>query len=703
MSADSHIMKSASVLWPYLQDLVALVDEQLRIAQISPALQRLFFQDHPLPQNTRLSTLLLNCEVHLLAREERWQHCQARDVQGRLHDLEWQMTPLKEQPGLYLARFRKPAPDAALQQALQHIYQRTACDTGQAFLDSLVQQLCRELVVEGAFVAQWDDHHHFQLRAGYFPTGLAVDVQWLDAVSQPLLKHCTRLDGEMLPKLAEAGVDVLKSVPLRSADGIVWGVLAVLDRDRSSLPAWTEDLLVWVSSRCVSEMERVQAEQRMEQLAYYDTLTELPNRQRFTEWVNTLLTEPEQCRNRALVFLDLDRFKLINDTLGHLTGDRLIQLAARRLKRCLDAGSQVFRISGDEFAILTSPGSHLNKLLERLVLAFDRPFQLEGHTVSTTASMGVARWREEYRQAHDWLRDADQAMYAAKKDAHQRIRHFDDALWARMRARTRVQKQLEQARENDELFLQFQPVYALQEARLRGFEALIRWQHPEEGVIGPDRFIPYCEESGRILQLDRWVYRQVCRHLAQWREQHGEDHLLPVNVNVSASQVCQPDFVDYYLALLTRFDLEPELIHLEITETALMEEHGAGARHLEQLRSAGLRIVVDDFGMGYSSLGRLRHLPVDVLKIDRSFIEDMLESEEAMEVVWAIVTLAHNMGKRIVAEGIENTQQKDLLQTMRCDFGQGFLLGRPCSAEAAAALLDETGKQVATRVRQLAG
>ncbi len=703
MSADSRSMKAMSVLWPHLQDLVALVDEQMRIAQISPALRQLLFLEQSPPEAVRLSALLLNCEMPLSLHEERWQPCQCRDVQGHLHDLEWQMTPLKEQPGLYLARFRKPAPDAALQQALQHIYQHTARDTGQAFLDALVRQLCRELVVEGALVAQWDDRRHFHLRAGYFPTGLAVDVQWLEAMSQPLLKHCMRLDGEMVPELAGIGVDVLKSVPLRSADGVVWGVLAVLDGDRRSLPAWTEDLLVWVSSRCVSEMERVQAERRMEQLAYYDTLTELPNRQRFTEWVNTLLAEPEQCRDRALVFLDLDRFKLINDTLGHLMGDRLIQLAARRLKRCLDAGSEVFRISGDEFAILTSGASELNRLLERLVLAFDRPFQLEGHTVSTTASIGVASWRVEYRQAHDWLRDADQAMYAAKKDTHQRIRHFDEELWARMRARTQVQKQIEQARENDELFLQFQPVFALQESRLRGFEALIRWQHPEEGMIGPDRFIPYCEESGRILKLDRWVYRQVCQQLVEWRERYGADQLLPVNVNVSASQVCQPDFVDYYLALLTRFELEPELIHLEITETALMEERGAGARHLEQLRSEGMRIVVDDFGMGYSSLGRLRHLPVDVLKIDRSFIQDMLESEEAMEVVWAIVTLAHNMGKRIVAEGIENTQQKDLLQTMRCDFGQGFLLGRPRSAGEAAELLSNAGEAAASGIRQLAG
>ncbi len=678
---------ASNQLWPFMQEMVALVDGDLRILQMSPAFQRTFFPDGQPVEKAWLSSLLLLRGVPLNPDEERWQTGQFRDARGHLHDLQVQFTPVEGEAGLRVARFRRPEEGSRLNHALQRVYQHTATQVGQPFLDALVRQLCRELVVDGAFVAELDEDGAFRQRAAYLPSGIQLQTDWLGAEKTSLLERCLRLDSHQLPALARAGVDVVKTVPLRGGDGVCLGVLGVLDSDRHSLPAWTEDLLVLAAGRCVAEMQRLAVEKRMEYLAFHDSLTDLPNRQSFADDVDALLESREACEGRALLFLDMDRFKLVNDTLGHHVGDRLLQLAARRIVRSLDSGCAVYRISGDEFAILTATGCELEALLERLQLSFERPFQIDEHRLQTGLSVGVAYWRSEYATAHDWLRDADQAMYAAKRDHHRFVAYFDEALWQRARERARIRQQLEQAWERNEFYMEYQPVYTMADAGLHGFEALLRWRHPQEGIIAPDRFVPLCEESGRIVRMDRWVFGQVCRQLVAWRERLGEQALRPVNVNVSAMQVSQPDFAEYYLALLTRFDLDPALIHLEITETALMDDRGAAAEQLQYLRRQGIQVVVDDFGMGYSSLGRLRHLPVDVLKIDRSFVRDMLNSEDSLEVVWAIVTLAHNMNKRIVAEGIEEAQQRDLLHTMRCDYGQGFLLGRPTAARQVEDLL----------------
>ncbi len=674
-------------LLPFMQEWLALIDEHGRILALSPALQRILCPEGPPPKDMALRCFLLMGQDMPLVHDERWRSCQLRDVRGQLYDLEIQITLVSEAARQLLVRFRQPDQGGMLNHALLRIYWQTSHHVGQAYLDETVRQLCRELVVEGAFVAEADECRRFQLRASYLPTQLPVRVHWLNEHAHSMLDRGVRLEAQTCGFLADEGVDILKTVPLRSGDGSLYGVLGIVDSDRHSLPVWTEDLMVLVATRCVSELERIRTERRMERLAYFDPLTDLPNRQRFRETVDRLLAAPSQCEGSALLFLDLDRFKQVNDTLGHHFGDRLLQLAARRMSRALDCGCQAYRISGDEFAILARSDCALEQVLEKLEQAFSRPYQIEGHHVQTSVSIGVALWRPEYREAHDWLRDADQAMYVAKRDVQRQVVFFDDALWSRSRGRARIQKLLQGALEREELFIEYQPVLGLPEQRLRGFEALVRWQHPVEGVLGPERFVPLCEESGRIVRLDRWVFSRVCRQMDDWKRSLGEHALLPVNVNVSAIQVTQPDFVDYYLAMLARYDIEPEWIHIEITETALMDDRGVAAANLQALRDQGIQVVVDDFGMGYSSLGRLQQLPVDTLKIDRTFVHEMLDSEDSMEVVWAIVTLAHNLGKRIVAEGIEDRQQLDLLQTMRCDLGQGFLLGRPMSAERACNLL----------------
>ncbi len=676
-------------LLPYMQDLVALLDGQGRMVELSPALARLLYPEGMPQHSPRLVDCLCGPEVPVWGHEH-WQTCQLRDGSGRLHDLQIRIVPREDDTAGHVVHFRQPEPAGYFNHALQRVFANTAAHVGQQFLDQVLRQITRELVVEGAFLAVLDDHaERFRLRSRFLPTDLELDLEWLNSRVALLRANCCRIDSASCPDMARAGVDVIKTVPLRSGDGYHWGVLGILDSNRHSLPAWTEDLLLMMASRCVSELERLRDQQRMEQLAYQDSLTELPNRLRFREQVDELLADPDRCQGSSLLFLDLDRFKIINDSLGHHCGDRLLQLAARRVSRMLDASSRAYRISGDEFAILVADQAALQPLLDRLLLGFERPFQVDGQSVQSSVSIGVACWRPEYQSAHDWLRDADQAMYAAKRQLQNQVAYFDNAMWRRSRERSRLQRMMQSAWKNDEMRVLLQPVHRLDGSGLAGFEALIRWQHPQLGLIGPDRFVPLCEESGGILKLDRWVFDRVCRQLAGWKQYLGPDCLLPVNVNVSSIHADQADFAEYYLAALARHDLDPALIHVEITETALMDDRARVSSQLQRLREHGVKVVVDDFGMGYSSLGRLRHLPVDALKIDRSFVQSMLNCDEEMEVVWAIVTLAHNLNKEIVAEGIENREQLELLTTMRCDYGQGFMLGKPLEMGRAESLLFE--------------
>ncbi len=395
----------------------------------------------------------------------------------------------------------------------------------------------------------------------------------------------------------------------------------------------------------------------------------------------------------AVLLLDLDRFKVVNDSLGHLHGDRLLVAVARRLATAVRAGDTVARLGGDEFAILFAGGEEAaaTEAAERIQTALAMPMTLRGQPLVVTASIGIARSTDDYRHPEDVLRDADTALYRAKARGRGKVQLFDAAMHAEAVLRLQLEGELRQAVAREEFVVHYQPIVALAHGEIVGFEALTRWRHPQRGLLAPAVFLPLAVETGLILLLDAWVMGVACRQLRRWQGQFPGVPPLTIRTNLAGAHLAQPDLPERLAALLEETGLPVGSLSLEITEGSLIENDEAAAATLVRLRGCGVGVQLDDFGTGYSSLSYLRRFPIDTLKIDRSFVMGMGEAKENLEIVRVIIALAHNLGMAVVAEGVETAEQRERLTELGCEYGQGIHFAPPLDAAAATALLARNG------------
>jgi diguanylate cyclase (GGDEF)-like protein/PAS domain S-box-containing protein len=437
---------------------------------------------------------------------------------------------------------------------------------------------------------------------------------------------------------------------------------------------------------------RKEAEERLLHDALHDGLTGLANRTLFGDRLHQALARGRRRDDYsfAVIYVDLDQFKVVNDSLGHDAGDEVLVVVARRLAACLRPGDTVARLGGDEFAVLVEDVeglSHVLRIADRIHQDLRPPLPVRGHDVFVTASVGIARAAPRYEQAHELLRDADIAMYRAKRRGRGCSEIFDTSMHALATTRLRMETELRRALERHEMRIHYQPILSLETRRITGMEALVRWQHPERGLLLPEEFIPLAEEIGAIVPLGRWVLMSACAAACRWREVTNGGPPVAVSVNLSARQFSQSDVLALTCEALDETGLPAPSLRLELTESALMEEPAAAAARLGRLKELGVNLDIDDFGTGYSSLSYLRRFPIDALKIDRAFVSRMEAEVEDREIVRTIVTLAANLGVSAVAEGVETPAQEGYLKGLNCPYVQGYLYARPLEPAAAVELL----------------
>jgi diguanylate cyclase (GGDEF)-like protein/PAS domain S-box-containing protein len=442
--------------------------------------------------------------------------------------------------------------------------------------------------------------------------------------------------------------------------------------------------------------ERKQAEERLARQAFYDGLTELPNRALFLDRLDHLLRRTQRRVPRpflfAIITLDIDRFKGVNDGLGHQVGDELLVQVARRLETCLRPGDTLARLGGDEFCVLLEDihnEADATRVADRIHRALATPFNVSGTDVFASASLGIALSSTGYTRPDEMLRDADTAMYRAKSNGRSRHEVFDADMHRRAVGLLQIETDLRRALEREECRVYYQPIMDLASGRVRGFEALLRWQHPTRGMVMPDVFIPVAEETGLIGPLGLWVLRTSCKQMKVWQERYPQVPALSIAVNVSTRQLAQPALVDQVQSILDETGLPAGTLILEITESALMHNLQAGTAMVKRLHEIGVRLSIDDFGTGYSSLAYLQSFPVDTLKIDRSFVARMSREHGQGEIVRAIIALARNLGIGVTAEGVETVEQLAALRALDCKSAQGFYFAAPQPPEIAEKLLGE--------------
>ena len=433
------------------------------------------------------------------------------------------------------------------------------------------------------------------------------------------------------------------------------------------------------------------AESHLHYLAHVDPVTQLPNRHEFNGALAYALARADrQDSSVGLLLLDLDNFKVVNDTLGHHCGDHLLKLVAERLVAILRGTDIICRIGGDEFVVIVEPAddaSEMASVARKILAVLAAPFALEGHQLYVSASIGVSLYPFDAQDVATLTRNADTAMYHAKHQGKNRYAVFKAEMELRAQRRLRMEANLRRALQNEELYLHYQPQIDLRSGRIVGVEALVRWNCREMGQLSPSEFIPVAEESGIIVELGRWVLQSACRQAASWCKAGLLDSLEHVAVNLSACQARDPGLMDDIRAILHETQLPHGLLELEITEGVLMDNIHANVELMRRLQDTGIHLSIDDFGTGYSSMSYLKRLPIDQLKIDRSFVHDLPGEGEA--IVTAIIAMAHSLHLKVVAEGVETLQQVEFLRKAGCDNVQGFFFARPMTAAQLTALLLE--------------
>jgi diguanylate cyclase (GGDEF)-like protein len=479
----------------------------------------------------------------------------------------------------------------------------------------------------------------------------------------------------LLPYLAVAATDALLLVGITQPDDArraVVGVCAVV-------------VTALVLARQVAAMREneallAQLQEQREKLRHrvtHDPLTRLANRDLLQERTQRELARAQRQSDVAVLLIDLDDFKAVNDTLGHAIGDQLLIAVAQRLRACVRPSDTVARLGGDEFAVLVADAGpqHLVGIVERILASFASPIAVETHLLLVRASVGVAT-AEAADQTGELLRNADIAMYAAKANGKGGYAHYSSGMHAQLLQQAELAAQLRDAIDENQLTLMFQPLVSLDDERILGIETLVRWQHPSRGLITPVEFVPTAERTGLIAPLGRWVLQEACRQFAKWREDFGPDVPYVITVNVSAPQLREAGYAENVLETISAAGLSPTDVVLEVTETAVLDG-GPVFDILRVLRAAGVRIALDDFGTGQSSLGLLRECPVDILKLDKSFVDHVVDTDEHAAVAAAVLHIAEALGLVAVAEGIESEPQAARLREMGYPFGQGYLFAEP--------------------------
>jgi diguanylate cyclase (GGDEF)-like protein/PAS domain S-box-containing protein len=431
--------------------------------------------------------------------------------------------------------------------------------------------------------------------------------------------------------------------------------------------------------------ERKLSEEKLRYLAWHDPLTQLPNRTLFTQCLEQTIKRSQRYPGLAfaVLFIDLDRFKVVNDSLGHVAGDTLLVEVANRLTHCLREVDIVARLGGDEFAVLLENTEDINQVIQvahRISQVFAQPFFLNGREVFSSASIGIALSAVRYHSPDDLLRDADVALYRAKDAGRARFELFDIEMHNHAVRRLHLETDLRQGLQRGEFLLFFQPIISLQTGQLKGMEALIRWQHPQQGLVSPMTFIPLAEETGLINAMGWWIFKEACSQARSWDELLPTQDPLTISVNVSARQFTQPDLLERIRQILEDSQLSPQRLCLEITESVLIDKPETATNIFQELRAMGVQLYMDDFGTGYSSLNYLHRFPMDALKIDQSFIRRLTDPDSDYTIVRTILTLANHLGMQVIAEGVEQENQRRHLQSLACDYAQGYWFSPPLNA-----------------------
>ena len=429
----------------------------------------------------------------------------------------------------------------------------------------------------------------------------------------------------------------------------------------------------------ISELKKAQIQ--MENLAFYDPLTGLANRRLFKNRLAKAVKSVQRHDSSiALLFLDLDQFKRINDTLGHDMGDALLKEIARRLDHNVRENDTVSRIGGDEFTILLTDVNNTNDVrivAEKILTSLSRPFMLNGQDIISTVSIGITMTPEDSVDPNTLMKNADLAMYRAKELGRNNFQFFSEDMNTAILHNLEIEKELNLAIKRNQFILMYQPKIRMSDNTITGVETLVRWRHPEKGIIPPDNFIPIAEETGQIIKIGAWVLEHSCHEMGALIREGLMPDDSKVAVNLSAKQFSDPDLLQTVLNILVQSKIDPLNLELEITESIIMDDVEAAIQIMETIKSKGIHLAIDDFGTGYSSLAYLKRFPIDVLKVDRSFVKDIPEDKTDMAITSAVIAMAHKLSMRVVAEGIETQEQMDFLRENNCDDGQGYLLSRP--------------------------
>lgn len=459
---------------------------------------------------------------------------------------------------------------------------------------------------------------------------------------------------------------------------------AQLTFDRDGVPVRMVGTVLDITDRKQIEFDLRKKESHLKRLAYYDSLTGLPNRILFQGCLAKAIAKADRNKSHvALLFLDLDLFKKVNDTMGHSTGDQLLREAAQRLQMLLRAGDTVARFGGDEFVVLVeniSKTEQVAHIAQKILDSFKRPFFVNGHLFHISASIGISLKTSPDDDIERLQKRADVAMYDAKRKGRNNFRFYSPEMDAHAHELLALENDLRQALENEQLVLHYQPQVDLSSGQIIGLEALVRWQHPDKGIIPPGDFIPLAEETGLIIPIGEWVLRTACTYARKLQD--AGPHPLRMSVNISMQQFKAPDFPALVSQLLNEAGLEPRWLELEITESIAMENASETISRLDTLRKMGVLLAIDDFGTGYSSLNHLKHLPITTLKIDKSFVGDILADQYDFAIVKAIQALAKSLDIEVIAEGIETQEQKELLVQLGYTLGQGYLFSQPLPPDA---------------------
>ncbi len=440
--------------------------------------------------------------------------------------------------------------------------------------------------------------------------------------------------------------------------------------------------------------ERKSNEEQMIHDALHDTLTSIPNRTLLLDRIRQSLVRRKRYPKTsfAIIFIDLDRFRLVNESLGHIHGDELLQLISARLKETIPIGDTVARLGGDEFSILLQD---INSVRDVEVIAkdiqnlFSKPFFLGDREVFASASMGIAHSDNDYKTPEEILRDAELAMYRAKREGKSQSIVFQPQFRQSSLSPIDLDTDLRRALDRDEMELHYQPIISMRDRTISGFEALLRWSHRSRGVISPNEFIPLAEETGLIYDLGQWVLGKACKQIAAWNKSKKKEDQLEISINLSSRQFSDPNLVEGIVENIEKSGFDAEFLKIEITESALMQNAQRSVSMLNQLKDLNIKVCVDDFGTGYSSLSYLHTFPIDTLKIDRSFVHDMSRNFRNMEIIRTIIMLAHNLKLDVIAEGVETGEQDAQLSALGCQFAQGFYFSRPINSSDAALLIQQ--------------